>query len=112
MSEWESKPWDIPETIHDRLTLFRQQIFRQMKTKSPKTTNLLRFQTRSLSKLAQSTDVLVVSCDKNLGPALINTSTYLACAFKDHLNCRTTYKELTDEEEAHLHMNKVAKKIW
>ena len=110
-SEWEPKPWDIPETIHDRLTHFRRQILREMKIKRPRTTNLLPFQTRALSKLAQRTDVLVVSCDKNLGPALINTSTYIDRAFTDHLNCRTTYKELT-EEEAHFHMSKVAKTIW
>ena len=110
VSTWEPKPWDIPETIRDRLANFRRQIRRTMKVKRPKTTNLLPFQTRALSTLAERTDVLVVSCDKNLGPALINTTTYISRAFEDHLDCKATYKELT-EEEAHSHMRKVAAKI-
>ena len=109
-SDWEPKPWDIPETIHDRLANFRRHIRRSMKTKRPKTTNLLPFQTRALANLAQRTDVLVVSCDKNLGPALINTTTYVDRAFEDHLACPITYKEFT-EEEADAHMRKVAQEI-
>ena len=110
VSEWEPKRWDIPDTIHDRLQLFRRHVLQLMRIKRPKTTNLLPFQVRALANLALRTDVLVVNCDKNLGPALINTSTYVARAFADHLDCPATYKQMT-EEEATTHMSKVAHKI-
>ena len=110
VSEWEPKPWDIPDTIHDRLQLFRRHILRLMRIKRPRTTNLLPFQMRALSNLALRTDVLVVNCDKNLGPALINTSTYVERAFKDHLDCPATYIQMK-EEEATSHMRTVAHKI-
>ena len=78
--------------------------------KKPKHTNLLPFQSRALSTLALRTDVLVVSCDKNLGPALIDTSTYVERAFTDHLDDTRIYKRLT-EDEAKSHMDGVATKV-
>ena len=33
--------------------------------------------------------------DKNLGPAVINTNQYRQRAYTDHLNDRTTYRELS-----------------
>ena len=109
-STWEPKPWDIPDDIHLRTKSFHRQIRRLLKVRRPKTTNLLPFQTRALSTLARRTDILVVNCDKNLGPAVINTSTYVNRAFTDHLNNDKVYKEL-DEDEATRHMKSVAIKL-
>ena len=113
VSEWEPKPWDIPNTILTRLDHFRRSIRLLMRQKRPKTVNLLPFQQRALAALALRTDVLVATCDKNLGPALITTATYISRAFTDHLNCEKTYKKMS-EEEAHTHMCGVANqiKIW
>ena len=109
-SDWMPKPWDIPQDIHDRTNNFRRQLLKLLRVKRAKSTNLLPFQTRALSALAIRTDVLVVNCDKNLGPALINTSTYVDRAFKDHLSNPEVYKELT-EDEATTHMEGVAKQV-
>ena len=109
-SEWEPKPWDIPSTIHERLANFKSQIRKLMRKRHHRTNNLLPFQKRALAVLALRTDVLVVNCDKNAGPALIETSTYVDRTFSDHLNDETTYRELT-EDEATYHMEGVAIKI-
>ena len=89
---------------------FQRQILRLMRKRRRRTTNLLPFQRRALSILALRTDVLVVYCDKILGPALIDTAIYVSRAFTDHLSNTGTYRELT-EEEATLHMRGVATKL-
>ena len=109
-SEWEPKPWDIPSTIHERLAAFKMQIKHLMRKKHKRSTNLLPFQRRALSALAIRTDVLVVNCDKNLGPALIDTSTYIDRAHSDHLDSKDTYKELTEDEATH-HLQVVSNQI-
>ena len=81
-----------------------------MREKRQQSTNLLPFQRRALSTLAQQTDVLVVNCDKNLGPAIIDTSTYINRAFSNHLLCTDTYKEMT-QDEATSHMQGVVAQI-
>ena len=35
---------------------------------------------------------LIVPCDKNLGPAIIERQDYLKIAMRDHLSDTTTYK--------------------
>ena len=63
------------------------------KTRKGKT-NLLPHQQRSLSTLQQQDTFLIVPCDKNLGPAIIECHDYLKIAMRDHLNDTTTYKLL------------------
>ena len=41
---------------------------------------------------------LIVPCNKNLGPAIIERHDYLKIAMQDHLNDTTTYKLLTSSE--------------
>ena len=81
-----------------------------MRKRHRSTTNLLLLQARDISSLALRIDVLVVNCHKNLGPAVINTSTFVERAYLDHLSYSTTYKEVT-EEEAKEHMLKVSQQI-
>jgi uncharacterized protein (DUF927 family) len=38
---------------------------------------------------------LVVPCDKNLGPAIIECDEYIKLAFRDHLNDTLTYRQLS-----------------
>ena len=109
-SKWIPKPWHIPTDIHDRTNSFRRQILRLLRVKRAKSYNLLPFQSRALSALAMRHDILVVNCDKNLGPALINTSTYVNRAFDDHLSNAQVYKQYT-EDEATDHMEKVATEV-
>ena len=48
--------------------------------------------------LQQQQTFLIVPCDKNLGPAIIEHHDYLKIAMRDHLNDTTTYKLLTSSE--------------
>jgi len=76
-SDWEPKLWDIPNTIHERLAIFKSQMRNLMRKRRPRINNLFPFQKRAISTLALCNDVLVVNSDKNAGPALIVTSTYV-----------------------------------
>ena len=58
-------------------------------------TNLLPHQQRALSTLDQQDTFLIVPCDKNLGPAIIERHDYLKIAMRDDLNDTTSYKLLT-----------------
>ena len=48
--------------------------------------------------LQQQQTFLIVPCDKNLGPAIIERHDYLKIAMWDHLNDTTTYKSLMSSE--------------
>ena len=48
--------------------------------------------------LQQQQTFLIVPCDKNLGPAIIEWHDYLKITMRDHLNDTTTYKSLTSSE--------------
>ena len=45
--------------------------------------------------LQQEQMFLIVPCDKNLGPAIIERQDYLKIAMRDHLSDTTTYKSLS-----------------
>ena len=45
-------------------------------------------------------ELLIAPCDKNLGPAIIQTKDCVKMAFRDHLNNSATYKSLTPRETA------------
>ena len=67
------------------------------KTRKGKT-NLLPHQQHALSTLQKQDTFLIVHCDKNLGPAIIEPHDYLKIAMRDHLNDTTTYKLLNPSE--------------
>ena len=46
----------------------------------------------------QQQTFLIVPCDKNLGPAIVECHDYLKIAMQDHLNNTTTYKSLMSIE--------------
>jgi hypothetical protein len=48
--------------------------------------------------LKESPDLLVVRTDKNLGPAIVDRTTYIHKAFTDHLLDKATYQSLTSSE--------------
>ena len=48
--------------------------------------------------LQQQHTFLIVPCDKNLGPAIIERHDYLKIAMRDHLSDTTTYKSLSTRE--------------
>ena len=109
-SEWEPKEWDIPNEVLDRLQSFNRGIKNALKQRKPRIPNLLPCQLQVIDNLRAQTDVLVVNCDKKVGPAIIDTSTYIDRAFSDHLADTTVYQELT-KDAAHTHHNKVYKQV-
>jgi hypothetical protein len=44
--------------------------------------------------------MMIVQCDKNLGPAVIERDTYIRTAFRDHLSDTKVYKLLTPFQAA------------
>jgi len=85
-SDWEPKEWDISTPIVDRYNRFCTTIKTLFRKKRREENNLLPFQKLALKSLALCTDILVVNCDKNLGPAIIETATYVRRAFTEHLD--------------------------
>ena len=77
-SDWEPKEWDIPSTIVDRYAAFAKSITSLFRKQRRQENNLLPYQKLALKSLALRKDVLIVNCDKNLGPAIIDTATYLS----------------------------------
>ena len=62
--------------------------------------NLLPIQSRTLQEIRNNHDIIVVDCDKNLGPAVIERSTYIQRVL-EHLQDETTYQYLTEQQAQH-----------
>ena len=80
-----------PIALEERLSRFSDALNKMFKTRKGKT-NLLPHQQRALQMLQQQQIFLIVPCDKNLGPAIIECHDYLKIAMRDHLKDMTTYK--------------------
>ncbi len=74
----------LEETVQNNITI-------------PKT-NLSRLQYTCLRNIKNDHRFIVCLSDKNLGPVIMEHTTYFQRCLKDHLNCRTTYVQLTEEE--------------
>ena len=97
-STWTPPHWTIPPiALEERLTRFSSALNNLFKTRKGKT-NLLSHQHRALRTLQQQQTFLIVPCDKNLGPVIIERHDYLKIAMRDHLSDTTTYKSLTTSE--------------
>jgi hypothetical protein len=93
-SDWIPPNVMLPRCIPGRLQAFRHAIQRAVKTKkSP--SNLLRHQRHALDALRNQIDFLIVQCDKNLGPYVIEHVEYLQMAIRDHLSDNNTYRRLS-----------------
>ena len=97
-STWTPPHWTIPPiALEERLSRFSTALNKLFKTRKGKT-NLLPHQHRALRMLQQQQTFLIVPCDKNLRPAIIERHDYLKIAMRDHLSDTTTYKSLTKSE--------------
>ena len=89
-STWTPPHWTIPPiALEERLTCFSSALNKLFKTRKGKT-NLLPHQHRALRTLQQQQTFLIVPCDKNLRPAIIERHDYLKIAMRDHLSDTTT----------------------
>jgi hypothetical protein len=96
-STWCPLDWMIPHSIHRRLRNFTHSttsLFKKQKCKP----NLLWHQHLALSTLQKDHRFLVIHCDKNLGPAIIEKDVYINRALSDHLLDTTSYRSLTTDQ--------------
>ena len=97
-SKWIPPHWTIPPVaLEERLSQFSKEMCTLFKTRKRKT-NLLPHQRHALSTLQQQNTFLIVLCDKNLGPAIIECHDYFKIAMRDNLNDTTTSKLLNPSE--------------
>lgn len=95
-SDWvpPEKAFPFPRELPRRIAKFTAHL-KSLVKKTKCRSNLLSHQRKALSYLRTQTDLLIVQCDKNLGPAVIERDEYIKLAFKDHLNDNRTYERLT-----------------
>ena len=98
----------FPPELPRRLRAFEAAIKSLVRRR--KCSNLLPHQSNALDYLQNQRELLVVQCDKNLGPAIIERDEYIKMIFRDHLNDTTTYRQLTDPE-AKLHARRIIQTI-
>ena len=94
-------PIPMPKILLQRLHAFDTAITNEVKIQRCRS-NLLPHQRLALKRIKTSRDLLVVQCDKNLGPAVIERSRYITHAFNDHLQCTATYQRLTHSQQLSL----------
>ena len=95
---WTPPHWTIPPiALEEHLSRFSTALNKLFKKHKGKT-NLLPHQHQALRTLQQQQTFLIVPCDKNLGPTIIERHDYLKIAMRDHLSNTTTYKSLTTSE--------------
>ena len=100
-SKWTPPHWTIPPVaLEERLSRFSRALNKLFKTRKGKKI-LLPHQHRALRMLQQQHTFLIVPCDKNLGPAIIERHNYLKIAMRVHLSDTTTYKSLSTSEINH-----------
>ena len=99
-SNWTPPHFTLPPVVmKERLDKFSNTFGKLFKKRMGKT-NLLSYQTRALHLFQQQQDFLVWSCDKNLGPAIIEQDDYIKMAMKDHLLDGRTYRRLSNADSA------------
>lgn len=97
-STWEPPKHMVPKAVTHRLKSFKASLKAKFSRRRRGKSNLLPHQRRALSWLQQQKSLLVVQCDKNLGPAVIERTEYIKFAFKDHLNDAATYERIYPDE--------------
>jgi len=63
--------------------------------------NITREQKTRLRELKQDERIVILPTDKNLGPSVLDTETYIDRALQDHLLNETNYRQLSQEEADH-----------
>lgn len=100
-SSWLPPPADpaIEEMMSDFQRLVEQE---KRKTPRQKHSNMTKHQKDTIIYLKDHPDLIVVLSDKNLGPVIMERVEYERRVWKDHLNDKTTYMEITAEEAEEL----------
>ena len=94
-SAWTPPRWEFPEAqLNPRLQDFASRMKKLFRPRKG-ITNLLPHQQRALDDLQAQDELLVVPCDKNLGPAIIERDVYIQLIMDDHLNDAGIYRSYT-----------------
>ena len=111
-SEWTPDPKLFPQEVRERLKVFDQRLYQIFPTKRG-SKNLLPHQRRTLQTMQKQKKILIVQCDKKLGPAAIETEEYIKMGLRDHLSDINTYKRIaTDQLPAEEKKIKLKLQAW
>ena len=108
-SNWTPPAWTYPHQMKSRVEAFQKTLKKVFRPRRGKP-NLLPHQQRTLDDLQSQNTFLIVPCDKNLGPSIIEWDKYIKLAMTDHLRDRRTYKKLTQGQQTNAH-TRIAKSI-
>jgi hypothetical protein len=107
-SKWEPPPsFNLP-IVDRRLRAFQICLHQLFQTPRAVKHNLSLPHRHALDYLRSQTTFLVVHCDKNLGPALIEREKYIDFAIRDHLSDHTTYRRISTQEATFCHVDFVS----
>lgn len=95
-SKW-IPPIPMPRQLVQRLDTFDNALEHEV-TPQRCRSNLRPHQRLALKRIQDSPDLLVVQCDKNLGPAVIERTRYIHFAHRDHLSDNRTYQRLSSAQ--------------
>jgi hypothetical protein len=95
-SEWNPPNLFTPPELRARLAAFKAAL-KGLYKKRRSPSNLLKHQRRALDALRNQDTFLIVQCDKNLGPAVIEKTEYIRMALA-HLTDTSTYRRLSPLE--------------
>ena len=96
-SKWKPKPGSNPSGLLERIDDF-QKCLKSHSKHALTSSNLPPHQRRALEFLRNNRDYLVIRCDKNLGPAIIERDQYIRLILRDHLSDVKTYTRLSKDE--------------
>jgi hypothetical protein len=99
-TNWHPSP--APLTIENKITEFEKALKGKQRNLEAKyikrnLSNLTPFQAKILLQLKQNTNIIIKPSDKNLGPAVMDTSSYITQVLKEHLLTKD-YRKLTRED--------------
>ncbi len=106
-THWIPSIWKISESTIARTNEFLHYT-KKLFFKKRCTPNLSSSQLHILNQLRKKEHFVITKADKNLGPCILETETYIKYALKDHLHCKNTYKKLS-KSSASIHMDNVKK---
>jgi hypothetical protein len=99
-SDWTPPEHFFPKILSHRILQFKIRLHKLFQEPGQVFLNLSLPHRHTLTYLCNQTDFLVINCDKNLGPALIEQDKYIRLAVSDHLSDGNTYQALTADQAA------------
>ena len=105
-SKWEPQQQDVSPITRTRTDMFTSSLLPLFKKRRGRQ-NLLPHQKHLLSLLQHQTQLMIIQCDKNLGPAVIERQAYIKLVFRDHLSDSSTYRYL-DRKGANNFIHRIA----